>query len=148
MNDNVNHPSHYTTSFGQTSIECIDITRHLNFDIGNAFKYIWRAGHKGTAVKAVEDLNKALWYIKDWRSNLLGEKGSSLAVAIFKLLPIPEGGTIDALRHTALSQLLGDSTQAAEETVYAMLHRFKEALISAEDWTSEAGVKTEDGEDS
>ena len=41
MTDIINHPAHYT---GVTAeIECIDIARHLNFQLGNAFKYVWRA---------------------------------------------------------------------------------------------------------
>lgn len=60
--DNVNHPEHYQTLKDKCGIEVIDIVRHLDFDLGNAIKYILRAGHKGNAV---EDLNKAIWYIKD-----------------------------------------------------------------------------------
>ena len=65
MHDPVNHPSHYTShparcGCGQ-SIECIQITEHMNFCLGNAVKYIWRAGLKGDAV---EDLQKAHFYIE------------------------------------------------------------------------------------
>ena len=60
MTDNVNHPKHYTSH--PSGIECIQITRHMGFNLGNAFKYIWRAGLKDNAV---EDLEKALWYIRD-----------------------------------------------------------------------------------
>ena len=63
MTDIINHPAHYT---GVTAeIECIDIARHLNFQLGNAFKYIWRAGKKGGRGKEIEDLKKALWYLED-----------------------------------------------------------------------------------
>ena len=66
--DNVNHPKHYTQH--PSGIECIDITRHYCFDIGNAIKYLWRAGLKKDASlndkqKEIEDLKKAIWYIKD-----------------------------------------------------------------------------------
>ncbi len=65
--DPINHPSHYTSSEAKCSacghpIECIDITRHMGFDIGNAIKYLWRQGLKG---KSVEDMKKSLWYIND-----------------------------------------------------------------------------------
>ena len=60
MEDNVNHPKHYTTH--PSGVECITITRHFNFNIGNAIKYLWRAGLKGNAI---EDLKKAIWYIED-----------------------------------------------------------------------------------
>ena len=63
MTDIINHPAHYT---GVTAeIECIDIARHLNFQLGNAFKYVWRAGKKGGKDKEIEDLKKALWYLED-----------------------------------------------------------------------------------
>lgn len=59
MSDPVNHPPHYTDH--PSGIECIRITEHLNFCIGNAIKYLWRAGRKGDPV---QDLRKALWYIE------------------------------------------------------------------------------------
>ena len=68
--DNVNHPSHYSWLKDKCDIEVIDITRHLDFDLGNAVKYILRAGKKQDASlsgveKTVEDLKKAIWYIND-----------------------------------------------------------------------------------
>ena len=67
-NDNVNHPKHYTSH--PSGIECITITRHHNFNIGNAIKYLWRQGLKSEegmsdTVKQIEDLKKAIWYITD-----------------------------------------------------------------------------------
>lgn len=66
MNNNVSHPSHYT--YGK--IECIDFIqdKNLNFCLGNAIKYIVRAGHKASNgmtanEKAIEDLEKAKQYI-------------------------------------------------------------------------------------
>ena len=61
--DNVNHPKHYQSRFKSKTIECIDIAGWLPFCIGNAFKYVWRAGEKGNRKKAKEDLKKALWYL-------------------------------------------------------------------------------------
>ena len=66
--DNVNHPSHYTSH--PSGIECIEITRHYCFSIGNAIKYLWRAGLKKEMgledkEKEIEDLKKAIWYIND-----------------------------------------------------------------------------------
>ena len=58
--DPVNHPLHYTGH--PSGIECIEITRHMSFNLGNALKSIWRADHKGNAV---EDLKKARWYLDD-----------------------------------------------------------------------------------
>ena len=56
--DNVNHPSHYKAH--PSGIECIQVTEHMNFNLGNAVKYIWRADMKN----GLEDLQKAEWYIK------------------------------------------------------------------------------------
>lgn len=56
--DPVNRPAHYTGH--PSGVECIQITEHLNFCIGNAIKYLWRAGLKGDAI---EDLEKAAWYV-------------------------------------------------------------------------------------
>ena len=56
--DPVNHPSHYTEH--PSGVECITITEHMGFNLGNAVKYIWRADLKGDAI---EDLKKAAWYI-------------------------------------------------------------------------------------
>ena len=57
--DMVNHPPHYTSH--PSGVECIQITEHMNFCLGNAVKYIWRADLKGSGV---EDLKKAAWYIE------------------------------------------------------------------------------------
>lgn len=57
--DSVNHPPHYTSH--PSGIECIQITEHMGFNLGNAFKYIWRADLKGSSI---EDLEKAVWYIR------------------------------------------------------------------------------------
>lgn len=56
--DLVNHPKHYTSH--PSGVECIQITEHMNFCLGNALKYIWRADEKGLTI---EDLEKAIWYI-------------------------------------------------------------------------------------
>ena len=60
MNDPVNKPSHYTNH--PSGVQCIEITEHMNFCLGNAIKYIWRAGLKND--NAIEDLMKAEFYIK------------------------------------------------------------------------------------
>ncbi len=51
-------PPHYQAH--PSGVECIQITEHMNFCLGNAIKYIWRAGLKNNAI---EDLRKARWYI-------------------------------------------------------------------------------------
>lgn len=57
--DRVNHPSHYCSH--PSGVECIDVTEHMNFCLGNAMKYLWRVDGKGDAI---EDLRKAKWYIE------------------------------------------------------------------------------------
>lgn len=74
--DNVNHPKHYTSH--PSGIECIEITRHYCFAIGNAIKYLWRAGLKveeglTNKQKEIEDLEKAKWYINDRINQLKNE---------------------------------------------------------------------------
>ena len=70
--DQINHPSHYTWIKDKVGIEVIDITRHLDFDLGNAIKYILRAGKKpinksnsNLNVAAIQDLKKAIRYNKN-----------------------------------------------------------------------------------
>jgi hypothetical protein len=58
--DPVNHPAHYTSH--PSGVEAITITQHHNFCVGNAIKYLWRAGLKDES-KTIEDLNKAVFYI-------------------------------------------------------------------------------------
>lgn len=67
--DQVNHPQHYTAD--PSGVECIQITRHRNFNIGNAIKYLWRAGLKNED-KHIEDLKKAIFYINDEIKRLEG----------------------------------------------------------------------------
>ena len=56
--DVVNQPPHYTEH--PSGIECIQVTEHMGFNLGNAIKYIWRCDLKKDAI---EDLKKAKWYI-------------------------------------------------------------------------------------
>ncbi|HSE45497.1 MAG TPA: DUF3310 domain-containing protein [Gemmatimonadales bacterium] len=58
MSDPVNHPPHYTSH--PSGIECIAVTEHMTFCLGNAVKYIWRADMKG----GTQDLEKAIWYLQ------------------------------------------------------------------------------------
>ena len=61
--DMVNHPPHYKDASG---IECIEVTSKMQFCGGNCFKYLYRAGKKGSTI---EDLKKAAWYAdKAWEN--------------------------------------------------------------------------------
>lgn len=95
--DNVNHPKHYTSD--PSGIECIDITRHRNFNVGNAIKYLWRAGFKIDADKSsinkqIEDLEKAVWYIVD-EIHRLGGRCTVKTDSINTCLPIDNESIID-----------------------------------------------------
>jgi hypothetical protein len=57
--DPVNHPAHYKVG-GIETIDFIEAKR-LNYNMGNAVKYITRADHKGSRK---QDLEKAIWYLK------------------------------------------------------------------------------------
>lgn len=98
-NDQVNHPKHYTSD--PSGIEYIDVTRHRNFNIGNAIKYLWRAGLKEDKDrklidKQVEDLNKAVWYLVD-EIHRLGGRCTVKTDSINTCLPIDNESIIDAV---------------------------------------------------
>tara|TARA_Y100000592_G_C5477033_1_gene322900 strand:+ start:609 stop:845 length:237 start_codon:yes stop_codon:yes gene_type:complete len=59
--EKVNHPSHYLKDSGHEVIDVIE-SWNLNFSLGNAIKYIARAGRKDENLK-IQDLKKASWYI-------------------------------------------------------------------------------------
>lgn len=79
--DNVNHPSHYTSD--PSGIECIEIVKHRDFCVGNAIKYLWRAGLKhdhneDSTTKEIEDLQKAIWYINKKIEMLQASQGQRI----------------------------------------------------------------------
>ena len=79
MADNVNHPKHYTSH--PSGVECIEITEHYGFCVGNAIKYLWRAGLKKDGTlddidKEIEDVRKAAWYVERHIQNLEKQKRS------------------------------------------------------------------------
>lgn len=63
MSDIINHPTHYCNH--PSGVECITIAEHHNFNIGNAIKYLWRAGFKVKSFQGeITDLKKAGWYVQ------------------------------------------------------------------------------------
>ena len=58
--DMVNHPPHYTKH--PSGVECIQVTEHMNFNLGNVIKYIWRCDEKHEV--PIQDLEKAEFYLK------------------------------------------------------------------------------------
>lgn len=73
MSDNVNHPLHYGGS--DNPYEAIKVIEawNLGFCLGNAVKYISRAGKKDKS-KEIEDLEKAVWYLQREIDKLKGEQ--------------------------------------------------------------------------
>jgi hypothetical protein len=69
--DQVNHPRHYNSH--PSGLECIEVVRHHNFNVGNVIKYLWRAGLKDGEAD-LKDLKKALWYLQDEILRVEGEK--------------------------------------------------------------------------
>lgn len=68
--ERIEHPRHYSYLKELCGIEVIDITRHMDFDLGNVIKYVLRQGLKSeegisNTEKALEDLKKARWYLDD-----------------------------------------------------------------------------------
>lgn len=70
--DEINHPEHYMSH--PSGVECITITEYMSFNIGNAIKYLWRAGLKplnntnteqhNSINATIIDYRKAIWYIQ------------------------------------------------------------------------------------
>lgn len=59
--DKVNHPKHYNSH--PSGVECITIVEHMPFNVGNAIKYLWRAGLKDGEAD-LTDYEKAKWYVE------------------------------------------------------------------------------------
>jgi len=68
----VDHPAHYNSH--PSGIECISVTEHMNFNLGNAVKYIWRADLKSS--DPIVDLEKARWYVEREISRLKKARGA------------------------------------------------------------------------
>lgn len=66
----VNRPQYYTSH--PSGVDCIDVARHHNFNVGNALKYLWRAGRKD-GESTSKDLRKAVWYLIDEIATLDGD---------------------------------------------------------------------------
>ena len=92
-NDEVNHPAHYTAYEG---FEVIQLTEQMNFNRGNAVKYIARAGLKSYDTE-IQDLKKAAWYLQreiERVSNKRARDGSEKTLAALRrklMAPLDEG---------------------------------------------------------
>lgn len=92
-NDNVNHPFHYQTERGMEAIDVIEAFFSTNYHLGNAFKYMSRAGKKNDER---EDIQKAIWYLNRYLLTLedrmlfdLTPKGQALAELIVAGYDVP-----------------------------------------------------------
>lgn len=103
-NDNVNNPAHYQTESGLEAIEVIEAFFEDNYHLGNAFKYMARAGKKNDEL---EDIEKAIWYLERYKQTLGAEdvygltpKGQALAELIVAGYDVPiTEKTVDVYIH-------------------------------------------------
>lgn len=134
--DPVNNPKHYVSD--PSGIECIDITRHRNFNIGNAIKYLWRAGLKfdsdrNAIAKQIEDLNKAVWYMVDEIHRLKG-RCTVKTDSITTCLPLDNESIVDAAMNYSKFYdgksvtILGLSNN--NETIKSKIHEKLSELLS------------------
>lgn len=104
LNDNVSNPAHYQTESGLEAIEVIEAFFGNNYHLGNAFKYMARAGKKNDEL---EDIEKAIWYLERYKQSLGGEdvygltpKGQALAELIVAGYDVPiTENTVDIYTH-------------------------------------------------
>lgn len=75
MDEDPTNPKHYRSH--PSGVECITVTEHLGFCLGNAIKYIWRSGER--AERTVEDLKKSRWYIDREIQRLSGSPSAPVA---------------------------------------------------------------------
>lgn len=125
MEDRVNHPKHYAGV--PAMIECIDITRHLPFALGNAVKYLWRAGKKGGPEQEIEDLEKAQWYLDDWECwrEHLPEVDFSAALGILHTISSDD---MDPMRWDAIDFVLHEDMWNAKDTIDDWINEAKRRL--------------------
>ena len=87
--DKINHPPHYTAH--PSGVECIQITEHFCFNLGNVLKYLWRADEKGAPI---DDLRKAEWYLQ--REITRRIDAANTAPVVTKSVSSPPSAEIDA----------------------------------------------------
>lgn len=114
--EEINQPIHYSgKEFPVREIKCDDIARFMPFNLGNAFKYVWRAGLK-SGNPAEKDFKKALWYLDNVDPHKYPDY--QIAVAIFDLIdPIKSNHT----KYNILSRIVRADICAAEEQIKEIL---------------------------
>ncbi|WP_227670226.1 DUF3310 domain-containing protein [Psychrobacter namhaensis] len=104
--DMVNHPPHYKDASG---IECIEVTSKMQFCGGNCFKYLYRAGKKGSTI---EDLKKAAWYAEQaWQMEEITD--IRLLDKIIKIAEFRGGNISDAMEYI-FEDMWADAKRAIE----------------------------------
>lgn len=115
--DPVDHPSHYTHYKG---VEVIDITEQLNFNRGNAVKYLARAGLKNKATE-IQDLQKALWYVTRELSRIadVGKSYEATADAtiLIEQMSFNRGNAVGCISHAG-TWYYGSAESDLEKAVY------------------------------
>lgn len=104
--DAVNHPKHYASGL-DVATECIMFTRWLNFDMGNAFKYVWRAGNKESFT---QDIRKAMWYLDD-------ADVYNISVGKAELIDFLPKSYLDGWKYKALRYILQGKARHAYEVL-------------------------------
>lgn len=136
VHDPVNHPRHYVNH--PSGVECIDLVEHLDFNLGNAIKYLWRAGLKERST-ANEDLSKALWYLRRSKAQFdrLSEKtmwfddGSAFESVLNRVVSKPVIGPLHEVLVVLLLNLSVDPELVGEMDACNIINaaRFLEAAI-------------------
>lgn len=140
--DNVNHPRHYSSIFCLKELECIDITEHLDFCRGNSFKYVWRAGSKGDKKKKIEDLKKAIWYLKRFQKRMSlsapceSIMNASAVRVLFSMIVKPETPKVPFKRSKKTDKMF--EARRRYDILESIVHNCISIAISQiEDWIKE-----------
>ena len=122
MSDPVNHPKHY--SVHPSGIEAIEICEHFSFTVGNALKYLWRAGEKGSRL---EDLKKAIWYFE--RASENHESYASTPALVWKVAMVVAADPHSVLG-SSLVLLFGPGNHP-EQALRDVVSALRQGIVSA-----------------
>ena len=123
--DKINHPPHYTAH--PSGVECVQITEHFCFNLGNAIKYIWRADEKGAPL---DDLRKAGWYIE--REITRRIDAANTAPVVTKSVSSPPSAEIDARLADIRGLAVGGDRSAQQYLSDCYRHGWYGLLVSPE----------------
>ena len=110
--DMVNFPPHYLAH--PSGIESIEITRQMGFNLGNSFKYVFRAEHKN----GNEDYKKARWYLTDVMHNYYAERGRIPTDLLRRVAAAEPDGSLQQQYFNAIADgALGKALEALNEMI-------------------------------